>query len=101
MIKEVGLTVVAINDQVRRNFRLGKKINSGVIVLEVDPSGSAGKRGMRPGDIIIQVNQKDILNPVDVKTQIDSIIQDKKKIVLFLFERNGDRRFSAIPVQVN
>ena len=101
VIKEVGLTVVAINDQVRRNFRLGKKINSGVIVLEVDPAGSAGKRGMRPGDIIIQVNQKDILNPVDVKTQIDSIIQDKKKIVLFLFERNGDRRFSAIPVQVN
>ena len=101
VIKEVGLTVAAINDQVRRNFRLGKKINSGVIVLEVDPAGSAGKRGMRPGDIIIQVNQKDILNPADVKTQIDSIIQDKKKIVLFLFERNGDRRFSAIPVQVN
>jgi len=101
VIKEVGLTVAAINDQVRRNFKLGKEINSGVIVLEVDPAGSAGKRGMRPGDIIIQVNQKDILNPADVKTQIDSIIQDKKKIVLFLFERNGDRRFSAIPVQVN
>ena len=99
VIKEVGLTIATINDQVRRNFRLGKEITSGVIILEVDPDGPAATRGIRPGDIIIQVNQNDIFNPEGVKAQIDSIIRDKQKIALFLIERNGNRRFAGIPVQ--
>ena len=46
VIKEVGLTIAAINDQIRKSFKLGKEIR-GVVILEVDAAGPAAERGIR------------------------------------------------------
>lgn len=63
----------------------------GVEVTEVEPGSPAAQRGLRAGDIIIQVNRR----PVQTLQQLTDIAEDNS--ILFLLVQRGDR---ALMLQV-
>jgi serine protease Do len=57
----LGLTIHALTREVAKQF--GADMTDGVIVVSVDRGTLASRHGIRPGDIITEVNQKAVANP--------------------------------------
>jgi len=60
--------------------------DGGVEVIAVEPGSIAAQRDLRAGDIIVQVNRRDVQN----LTQLREVAEGSK--VLFLLVRRGDRQ---------
>jgi len=50
----------------RKRFSI-KEGDAGVIVVKIDPASKAFEAGIRPGDMVTQINQKDIATIEDYK----------------------------------
>ncbi|MGE3873138.1 MAG: Do family serine endopeptidase [Parvibaculaceae bacterium] len=67
---------------------------AGVKVIDVKPGSAAEERGIRPGDVILEVAGREVHEPADVKSALASV--KSKRIVMLL--RSGDnQRFVALP----
>ena len=47
-----GMTVVQVNDEIRKEADIDKGLNGVVIGLVADPDTPAGMAGLRPGDVV-------------------------------------------------
>ena len=96
-LDSVGLSLSVLVPELRERFELSNEVE-GVIVVGVEEQGFASERGMRAGDLIVEVNQVPVVTPEEVKAKIKELVSKKRKTVLFLVERSGDRRFISVPL---
>lgn len=69
---------------------------AGVKVIDVKPGSTAEERGIRPGDVILEVAGKEVHQPADVKSALTAVKGAGKRIVMLI--RSGDnQRFVALP----
>ncbi len=68
-IDDLGLTVASIDARVREHFELAKDAK-GVVVTEVDRRGPSAAKGIRPGDVIVEVSQHEVTSPADIAERI-------------------------------
>ncbi len=66
--------------------------------VEVDPEGTAADRGVRPGDMILEVGLEEVHTPADGVAQVKAAGEAKRKSVLLLLDRSGDQRFIAVEI---
>ena len=68
----------------------------GVVVVDVDSASDAAVKGIKAGDIILEVNQ----NPADsldaVKENIQQAVEQEKRSVLLRIQRGQERTFVAL-----
>ena len=57
-----GIEVEPVGQKEAKKYGLD---TSGVLVSRVETKGAFGKVGIEPGDIILQINQKDLAGPDD------------------------------------
>ena len=69
-----------------RAQELGIEASSGVLVSEVQPNGRAADAGLRPGDVIVEVDRK----PVSSPDALRAALKDGSRPALLLVQR-GDR----------
>ena len=83
---EYGFEVTELTPQVAQRYNV--KDTAGVIVVNVDPKGKAHEAGIQQGDLIIEVNRKNVASVKDFKNLID---QHKKEngINLLVKRMNG------------
>ncbi len=93
----LGLTLSAITPDLRERFGLSEDVK-GVIVTDVQPDGNAAARGVRPGDVIVEVGLEPVRTPKEVLAKVKKAIEAKRKSVLLLLDRGGDQRFVAIEI---
>jgi len=96
-LDELGLTLTTVTDDARTRFELGEDA-AGVVVTEVDPDSPAGEKGLRPGDVIIEVGQEPVAAPAEVAKRVAEAKKDGRKSVLLLLQRGDDLRFVAIRI---
>ncbi len=89
-----GITVRELTSELARRYGVSGN-DKGVIVVKIDPSSRIFEAGIKQGDIILQINQKNIASLEDYKKVTATIT--KKERVLFLVRRNGQDLF--IPVK--
>jgi len=53
-----GVSVVRVTDDIRKEADIAKGLNGVVIGLVADPETPAGVAGLRPGDVIVEMNGK-------------------------------------------
>ncbi|MGA2585446.1 MAG: Do family serine endopeptidase [Candidatus Aminicenantales bacterium] len=70
--KDIGLTVTALTPNLARRY--GIRTTKGLLITDVDNSSDAARKGLQPGDIILEVNRE----IVTTEEQWDSIINKKK-----------------------
>ncbi|WP_439273305.1 Do family serine endopeptidase [Pseudochrobactrum sp. HB0163] len=70
----------------------------GVVVTDVDPDSDAADKGIRAGDTIITVNNKEVKSASDVNAAINDAVKSGRKAVLMQVQSNGQNRFVALPV---
>lgn len=83
---ELGLGVEDVTSSYIREFDLGKDI-SGVVVVEVSPTSAAARAGIRPGDLITRVGDKEISSAREFRRAIRE--KEKGDTILFLVHRRG------------
>ena len=96
-LEELGLSLTSVTDEARTRFDLGEDL-AGVVVTEVDPESPAGEKGLRPGDVIIEVGQEPVSAPAEVAKRVAEAKKDGRKSVLLLLQRGDDLRFVAIRI---
>jgi serine protease Do len=64
-IESLAINVEKLTPEMAEQFDVPKE-TKGVIVVQIDRRGIGARMGLRPGDVITQVNNKDILNPKDL-----------------------------------
>ena len=96
----IGLVLAPLSDELREKNGLGKEVK-GVIVLEVDPQSPAAEKGIKPGDVIVEVAQDAVNSVEDISKGIDKVKKAGRKAVLLRLEggKGGGLRFVAIPVE--
>jgi serine protease Do len=70
---------------------------SGVVVTDVDPTGSAGD-DLKTGDVILEVAGKPVQTVADVEKGITAVKSEGRKSVLIRVKSGNATRFVALPV---
>ena len=55
---DLGMTIEEITPELAANFRLSE--TSGLVVFKVEPGSPAAQGGVRPGDIILEMDQTEV-----------------------------------------
>ncbi len=72
---------------------------TGVVVANVDPDGAAAQKGIRTGDVILDVGGKAVSKPSDVTAAIDAAKADGKKSVLMRLKNQDSMRYVALSTE--
>jgi serine protease Do len=70
----------------------------GVAVTAVDPNGPAAERGVKEGDVILDVAGKAVSKPADVRQQIAELRKEGKHAVLMRMKSADGTKFVAVPL---
>jgi serine protease Do len=97
-VKALGLSLANLTPELRERFSLAED-SAGVVVTDVAPDSPASEKGMRAGDLIVEVAQEEVKNPNQITAKIDEAKQSGRKSVLLLVDRQGDLRFVALKIE--
>ncbi|KAF0122771.1 MAG: dop, partial [Xanthobacteraceae bacterium] len=70
----------------------------GMVVTEVDPSGPAAQRGIRQGDVILDVAGRPVSSLRDVREALGAARSEGRKSALIRLRSGDGQRFVAIPL---
>jgi len=70
----------------------------GVAVVDVDPSSPAAARGLRPGDIVLEVQGKTVATVADVDQAVKQARGESRKAVLLRVKSAEGMRFVPLPL---
>jgi serine protease Do len=96
-VDALGLKLSAITPKVAEKFNLGKT-TKGVVVTKVEETGPAAEKGVRAGDVIVEVSQEEVTSPDDISRKVADAKKAGRKSVLLLLEGQGGLRFVAIRI---
>ena len=96
-IESLGLAVAPLSADLRDQYELGAEVK-GVVITGVNDSGNAAEKGLKPGDVIVELGQEQVTSPSQVARMIDQAQKAGRKSVLLLVQRAGDLRFVAVPI---
>ena len=96
----LGVTLAPLNTDTRGRYQISPD-QKGVVVTAVRRDGPAARRGVKPGDVIVEVQQQSVSTPADVQARIDAIRKQDRKAVLVLIQGQDGLRWIPIPLTGN
>jgi len=96
-IKALGLKLSSLNSSLKKKFSLDKDAK-GIVVLKVIEGGPAAEKGIRPGDLIVEVGQQEATSPEVAEAIVAEAKKSDRKYVLLLLEGQGGLRHVAIRI---
>jgi serine protease Do len=94
----LGLRVAPITPEARERFGLRAE-SRGVVVTEVTPGGPAAERELRPGDVIVEVQQERVNTPQEVQERLERLRRQNRATALLLIEGPQGQRW--VPLRLN
>jgi serine protease Do len=91
----LGLNLAEMTEQLRQRYNIADEA-SGVVVLNVESKSSAAGKGLKAGDVIVEVDQNSVATPADVEKRIAMAKANGYKVVTFLIYRQGDFQWVAV-----
>jgi S1-C subfamily serine protease len=87
-----GLTLSDLTPEARRAFNVADPSIKGVIITRLAPNGPAARAGLRPGDVLLEVNRKAVGNV----HEFEDVYGKAKGNVLLLVHRRGATVFLVV-----
>lgn len=95
----IGVGIASVTDEIAAN--LGLKEVSGVLVTQVLRGGPADRAGIRPYDVIIEVDGKKVANSTELQNAIgDKKIDSEAKLKIARFDEEGRRKDVNVGLQI-
>jgi serine protease Do len=89
---DLGLSVQELTPELAK--KMGLKNDKGLVVTQVEKNSPADDAELRPGDVIREVDQKEVKDVEEFNKQIKSF--KKGDTILFLVERKGNTLFRTL-----
>ena len=96
-MESLGLALGKITPELRARFDLDEGTN-GVVITEVEEGGSGAEKGLRPGDIIVEVDQEEVQTPAEVVEKVEKAKSEGYRVVTLLVLRQGDFQWVAVRI---
>lgn len=94
----LGLALAPVTDVVREIYQIGSDAH-GVAVLAVSPEGAGGDAGLRPGDVIVKVQNEDVHTAADVERLVDAAGHDtQRRYTLLLVQTSTGLTWIPLPL---
>ena len=87
-----GVGVGDLDDQARQQFNIPAEVK-GAVVTDVAPDSAAAEAGLKPGDVIEQINRKDVK---DANEAVRLTERPKDKVTLLRVWTEGSSRFLVV-----
>ena len=68
------------------------------MITDVAPDGVAASRGLKPGDVIVEIQQQAVTSPEDIQQRLQHFRQQKRTTVLFLVQSGENMRWVPLPL---
>jgi serine protease Do len=88
-----GLSVENLNPEYRERLGLSDRVN-GVVVTEISPNSPGETGGLRPGDVIMEINRESIQSVRDFNQVVSGL--DRGEGVLLLINRDGNTLYMTL-----
>jgi serine protease Do len=92
----LGLKLAELNADTRKRFNIRQ--GEGVVVTDVDAKSQAHEKGIKAGDIIVEMDLNKVTKPAEISDLLAKARRARKTSVLLLVQRGEDRRFVALHV---
>lgn len=96
--KVLGMVMVPVDPALRAQFQIPKDVK-GLLVTEMARNSEVAKQGVRPGDVIVDVNQVAVAKPQDVDAQVAAAKRAGRDFVLIRVARGTSLQFVTVPVR--
>jgi serine protease Do len=96
-IAQLGLSLAALDQETRGQFKVPVDVR-GVLVTDVDPDSAAADKNLRPGDVIVEVQNQAVRTPDDIAKKIEADMKSGRKLEMLLVNRGGQMTFIALPL---
>ncbi len=93
----VGMTVQPLNPDLAREAGVSRD-QKGLVVTDVDPAGVAAEAGVRPGDVIKQVDGQAVTSVQELRSRLSA---SHDRPALLLLARRGGDLFVALPMSAS
>jgi serine protease Do len=90
----VGIEMAPVNELVAR--KLGLPVNHGIVVVRVLPGSPAARAGLKPGDVLVDLEGQEINDMAKFRNQIANMAAGTKLPVVFF--REGKRQTVEVTV---
>lgn len=92
----MGMQVTPLNDRLRKELNVADAQN-GIAVVDVENGSEAVRRGIRPGDIIIDINNTPVTSVDELKKAFDAARKTGRKYALVRIARDKETAFITLP----
>ncbi len=89
---ELGMQLQPLTPDLKKHLEVPAEINQGVVITNLDPSGNAARAGLRPGDVVLEVNRQHVAAPADLQR----LWQGSKGNILLLVLRKGSTNYVVV-----
>ncbi|MGH7121007.1 MAG: DegQ family serine endoprotease [Acetobacteraceae bacterium] len=96
-ISSLGLSLAPLSTELRDKYHLGAS-QKGVIVTAVRAGGPAAEKGLKPGDVVLEVQQQEVSTPADVLDRLDAVRREGRPSVLMLIQRGNEMNWVPLPL---
>ena len=96
-VSGLGMKVAPINDDLRGKYSIAAD-QKGVVVTDVTNGGPAASRGLKAGDVVVEVQQEAVSNPQDVNDRVEKYRKLSRKTVLMLVQNSDGLRWVPLPL---
>jgi len=96
----LGLTLAPLDKALRSRFKIDKEVE-GIVVTGVDNEIVPEEKRIKPGDVVIEVDQQEVSTAGEVADVVDGLKKsgDRKTVILRLANKNGEHRFVALKLK--
>ncbi|WP_029353102.1 Do family serine endopeptidase [Bosea sp. 117] len=97
--KLLGLELSELSADLRGKFKIKDEVK-GVVVTGVDKGSAAADKGLKPGFVVLEVNQEAVATPADIQKRIDTLKQEgRRSVLLMVSDTDGQVQFTAVPIE--
>jgi serine protease Do len=97
---EFGLGLSSLDDETRERLGLDRGVN-GVVVRSAATGGEAAEKGLREGDVILEVAGDAVSTPAEFEAAVAAARRADRTAVLLLVQTDQGRRFVALSLTGN
>ncbi len=95
----LGMTLSALDDDKRAQFSIVESVE-GVVITQVAAGSAAAEKGLKVGEVIVEVSQEFMQTPQDVAETVKSLKSEGRRSAhLMIANPAGDLRFVAVPLE--
>jgi serine protease Do len=96
-LSALGLTLSPLTPEARDKYQIAQD-QKGVLVADVGQGTPAADRGLKPGDVIVEVQQEEVATPADVQDRVEKVKKSGKSSVLMLVQSGDGLRWVPLSV---